>query len=265
MTPFRRDDGGRRRARRPRRTTSVAMAGVSSGSPSRRSQIGGRNAEQRRRLEDAHAERIGDEHVSRAPRLHEARHAERRVGPQLERIAVVVVETAEDRVDRPQPGDGLQEDAIVAHREVAALDEREPEVPREIRVLEVGLVVRSRREQHDVRRIRRSHGAPANSICRSVVEERRQRRGRAARETHREDTRDMIARFSSAYPTPDGACVRVPTTRQRPSAPRARSNATRCRKTPSAGRTPWQARRKPGCRKTSAGGISPSRSSVCGP
>ena len=70
-------------------------------------------------------------------------------------------------MDRPETGDGLQEDPVVAHRQVAALDEREPELPGEIGVFEVGLVVRSGRQHHDVRRAAVRAGAPANSICRS--------------------------------------------------------------------------------------------------
>ena len=58
--------------------------------------------QQCRRFEHAHAERVGDEHVSRAPRLHEPGNPQRRIGPHLERIAEVVVETAQNRVDGPE-------------------------------------------------------------------------------------------------------------------------------------------------------------------
>ena len=50
-----------------------------------------------------------------------------------------------------QARERLQIDAVVAHGEVVALDERDAEVAREIGVLEVGLVVRPGREQHDAR------------------------------------------------------------------------------------------------------------------
>ena len=110
---------------------------------------------------------LATQHVPRAPRLHEARDPERRIGPQLERIAVVVVEAAEDRVDGPEAGDGLEEHAIVAHRQVAALDERKAELPGEVGVLEVGLVVRSGREHHDVRRAAVRRARRRDSICRS--------------------------------------------------------------------------------------------------
>ena len=95
-----------------------------------------------------------------SPRLHEAGDPQRRIGPHLERIAEVVVETAKDRVDGPQTGDGLQEDALVANRQVAAFHEWKAELPRKVGVFEVGLVVWSGCEHHDVRRtaVRRRAG-----------------------------------------------------------------------------------------------------------
>ncbi len=134
---------------------------------------GRQDARQRRRLEDACAERVRDEHASRAPRLHEARNAERRVGAQLEWIAVVVVQAAQNRVDLPKTGDRLEEDAIVAHGEIGAFDQRESQILRQIRLLEIRLVVRSWRQQRDMRpsliarRVRREH-------LTERVEERRQ-------------------------------------------------------------------------------------------
>ena len=70
-------------------------------------------------------------------------HAEQRIAAQLQRIAEVVVEAAQDHVHRLQAGERLQVDAAVAHGQVGAVDQREAPVPREERVLEVGLVVRT--------------------------------------------------------------------------------------------------------------------------
>ena len=109
-------------------------------------------AEQRARLEHARAERVGEQDVAAPRAIGQAGDAERGIGAQLERIAVVVVLSAHDRMDALQAVDRLQPDAVVAHRQVVALDEREAEVAREQRVLEVGLVVRARREQDDARR-----------------------------------------------------------------------------------------------------------------
>ena len=106
----------------------------------------------RRRFEHAGAERIGHEDVSGAPRVHEPGTPSVE-SAELERIAVAVVEAPENRVDAPQTLDGLEVDAVLTNRQIAALDEREAELLREERVLEIRLVVRPRRQQHDVRRL----------------------------------------------------------------------------------------------------------------
>jgi hypothetical protein len=111
---------------------------------------GRQEAEQGRGFQHAQAERIRHEHVSRAPRLHEPGNAERGVGAQLHRVAVVVVETPEYRVHGTKPGHGLEEHAIVPDGEIASLHERKSQLAREVRVLEVGFAVRTRRQQHDV-------------------------------------------------------------------------------------------------------------------
>ena len=64
----------------------------------------------------------------------------------------LVVQALQDAVHGLRPLRCLQVDAVVAHREVAAFDQREAEIARQVGVLEVGLVVRAGREQHDPRR-----------------------------------------------------------------------------------------------------------------
>jgi hypothetical protein len=76
---------------------------------------------------------------------------ERRIRAQLQRVAVVVVEAAQDRMHALQARERLEPDASVAHREVAPFDERQPEVASEVRMLEIGFVQRSRRQQHGQR------------------------------------------------------------------------------------------------------------------
>ena len=102
-----------------------------------------------------------------------ARHActrpwnpQSRIRPHLEGVAEVVVETAKDRVHGPQTRDGLQEDALVAHRQVAALDEGKTKLPGKVGMLEVGLVVRPG-GQHATCGAPPFIGAPANRSCRS--------------------------------------------------------------------------------------------------
>ena len=72
------------------------------------------------RFEHAHSERVRHQHVTFAPCLHEARHADRGIGAQLQRIAEVVVQPPQDTVDGFEPGDGLQKDAIAADGQIAA-------------------------------------------------------------------------------------------------------------------------------------------------
>ena len=62
-------------------------------------------AEQRARLEHARAERVGEQHVAAARAVGQAGDAERGIGAQLERVAVVVVLAAHDRVDALQAVD----------------------------------------------------------------------------------------------------------------------------------------------------------------
>ena len=112
----------------------------------------GQVAEQGAGLEHARAQRVAEQHVAAACAVGQAGHAEGRIGTQFERVAVVIVLAAQDRVHALQACHGLHPDAAAAHRQVAALDEREAEVARQQRVLEIGFVERSRRQQYDQRR-----------------------------------------------------------------------------------------------------------------
>ena len=51
-------------------------------------------------------------------------------------------------VDRLQPLGGAHEHVLVPHEQVAALDDFDAHLPREIGVLEIGAVVGARRQQH---------------------------------------------------------------------------------------------------------------------
>ena len=53
----------------------------------------------RRRFEQAAAQRVGDRDVARPDGLDQAGHAEERVAAEFQRVAVVVVDPAEDDVD----------------------------------------------------------------------------------------------------------------------------------------------------------------------
>ena len=189
----------------------VGTEGSRSSSPSRLRHRPAETCDERRRLDRARSERVGDRHVARARGFHEPGNAERRIGAQLQRIAVAVVESPEDDVDRLQAIERLDEDAPIAHGQVATLDEREAEIARQVRVLEVGLVERTGREQHDARRVALAR-SPAPSACRAAP-----RRTTPAAATWQSRNasgrlRDRTMRFSSVYPAPDGACVRSAST-----------------------------------------------------
>jgi hypothetical protein len=127
--------------------------------PSRKA---GQEAEQRGRFEERRARHVGHQHVAGANRLQQAGHAERGIGAQLQRVEELVVQPLDEAVHRAQALQRLEVQALVAHREVAALDQRHAEIPREVRVLEVGLVVRAGREEGDVgRNAGRAHALQA--------------------------------------------------------------------------------------------------------
>ena len=119
-------------------------------------------AQQRRRLEEGRARHVGHEHVAGTDCLQEAGHAERGVGPQFERVEELVVQPLDEAVHRAQPLQRLEIEPLVAHREVAALDQRDAEVSRKVGVLEISFVVGAGREQRNVRRhAGRAHGLQA--------------------------------------------------------------------------------------------------------
>ena len=104
-------------------------------------------------LDEPRAERVADRDLARASGLQEPGHADERVRAQLERIAELGADPAHDQVDGLQALDGLQIHAVVADREVRALDDAEPEIAREVRVLEIVLRRLARRQEHGERRV----------------------------------------------------------------------------------------------------------------
>ncbi len=108
-------------------------------------------AEQPRRFENAGAQRIGDQHIARARCRDQAGDAEGRVGAQGGRIAVLVVETAQEPVDELQSLQCFQIDPVVAHRQIRSFDQREAQIARQKNMLKIGFVVRPRRQQGDQR------------------------------------------------------------------------------------------------------------------
>ena len=104
---------------------------------------------ERQQLDKPAAERVRNRNGTRAHRLDQPGDAERAVDAKLQRVAVIVIQAAQDDMDRLQPAQRLQEDVPVAHRQVAALDQRDAEMAGEIGVLEIGLVIGAGSQQDD--------------------------------------------------------------------------------------------------------------------
>ena len=110
---------------------------------------GGQKTQQRTRLQGGRARRVGQQQVAGAQHLQQAGHAQGRVGAHLQRVQPFVVHAFDERVHRLQAAEGLEVQALVAHRQVVALDQREAQVARQIGVFEIGFVVGAGREQRD--------------------------------------------------------------------------------------------------------------------
>ena len=219
---------------------------------------------QRRRLHDAAAEDVGDGDVAVARRLHQPRHAQQRLRPQLERIAVVVVQAAQDDVDRVQATQRLEEHAPVAHGEIAALDQRVAEVLGQERLLEVRRVVRPGGQQHDARvlaPVRRQRG----QRLAQRAEEQRQPLGVAFAERlgqHPAEHDPVLERVACPGRRlgPVGQHAQLARRACAPGRPRRSAGSGR-----RAAMIPGTARSRPGCASTISGGSSPSAITRRGP
>ena len=121
-----------------------------------------------RRLDHAAAQRIVENHRTGARRLQQSRNAQKRVAPQLQRIAKAIVQTADQQIHRLQSGQRLDVDAAVAHREVRAFHQREAPVAGKKRVFKVVLVVWPRGQHDDPRLAPLIGGYPQQSVALGV-------------------------------------------------------------------------------------------------
>ncbi len=118
----------------------------------------GKKGNKRRGFHQPAAQGIGNRYVAGADRFDQAGHSKIGVGAQLEGIAKAIVHAPQNHVHRPEPFERLEKDAVLAHRQVAALDQGEAEIAGQIGMLEVGLVQRSGGEQHYARMGARRRG-----------------------------------------------------------------------------------------------------------
>ena len=130
----------------------VATEGIFSGSPSRRLDSAGRKPSRAPDSSRLDPRLLAISTLPRRAACGQPGHAEHRAA-QFERIARFVVDPAHDHVHAVQAGQGLEEDDAVAHREVAAFDQRQAEVARQVGLLVIAFVARARREQHDQRHL----------------------------------------------------------------------------------------------------------------
>ena len=209
--------------------------------------------QERRRLDHPGAERVGDDDVAGADGIDEPGDAEEGVAAQLQRIAEAVVEAAEDDVDRLQAFERLDEDAAIADRQVAAFDEREAEIAREVGVLEVGLVVAAPASAARPWPVARAP-APARSACRAArgrrrrAAESRQSRNASGRLCEEDDA--VLERVAGARRRLRAIGEHRPTGRRARARDRRRACAGRCRaaracRDTGAGTPGWRARARP--------------------
>ena len=92
----------------------------------------------------AGAERVGQRHAARADDRQEPGHAEHESGLEGKRVEEGVVDAAVDHVDLAGPLGRAHADLVVAHEEVAALDQLDAHLLGQERVLEIGAVVAAR-------------------------------------------------------------------------------------------------------------------------
>ena len=97
---------------------------------------------------DAGADGVGQRDVAGAISVHQAGHAEHRITAEHRRINKIIIHAAINHMHRLQAFRRAHEHPRVAHQQVAALDNFNAHLPREIRVLEIRRVVGARREQH---------------------------------------------------------------------------------------------------------------------
>ncbi len=108
----------------------------------------GQKRHERRALQQSAPQRVGHRDVPGSQGPDEPRHAQHGIIPQLERIAPIIIHPAQHDIDRLQPGERLQEHAVVPHREILAFHQRVTEIPGKPHLLAIGLVEGPRGEHH---------------------------------------------------------------------------------------------------------------------
>ncbi len=98
----------------------------------------------------AGAERVGQRNVAGAVGIEQAGAAENGVGPEGERVDKVIVDAAINHVDAAQAAGRSHVANVVVDHQIATLDQLDAHLTSQVRVLEIGGVEDTGREQHDV-------------------------------------------------------------------------------------------------------------------
>ena len=111
---------------------------------------------------DARADGIGERNISRAIRVNKPGHAQHRIFSENRRVEKIIVNAPVNDVNRLQTFRRAHEHARIAHEQIAAFDNFNAHLPREISVFKIRAVVSARREQH--------HGRVGHACGRDVFE-----------------------------------------------------------------------------------------------
>ena len=98
---------------------------------------------------DTGAEGVGEHDVAGAVGVEEAGGAERRIGPEGERVEKIVIHAAVNHIYALQAGGGPHEDEVVVDHQIAALDKFDTHLAGQVRVFEIGGVIDAGRQQND--------------------------------------------------------------------------------------------------------------------
>ncbi len=110
-----------------------------------------KEAQHRTRFNSPRPKRVGDHDRPIARRLHETGHAQTGARVQLERIGEIGIQAPQQDFGSLQTRHGANEHTVIADGEIFAFDQDKSEIAREIGVLEIGFVHRTRRQHANAR------------------------------------------------------------------------------------------------------------------
>ena len=113
----------------------------------------GQKALDRGRLQEGTAQGVGHDDMAGARGIHQTGDPQRRVRTQHQRVAPVVVHPPQHPMHGLQSLHGLEVEMLAAHGQVPALHQGQAQVARQVGLLEPGLAIGPRRQEHDAGRV----------------------------------------------------------------------------------------------------------------